>query len=189
MLRMKIIYRWHPGQKLKEVNAASTKALMAMGKYWHEKFRAKHFTKEGAREYGYKPRDGEAVAGGGISVWRKARNLAYGRRLGRKRVRMVLTYTGRKRKKFGHDLPLVLTGKLRQMTRSATFRATKGRATVKMMGPPYMYKYNKNQKQPDKYRELTTVSPREVRALEAIYREHMTRFMRAPTKFRTKQLA
>jgi hypothetical protein len=41
-------------RKLKEMNLAT---VHAMGDYWHEHFREKHFTQAGAREYGYAPRN------------------------------------------------------------------------------------------------------------------------------------
>ena len=69
------------------------------GKEWHENLRPKHFTKEGEREYGYEPRSGEESGQSGKAFWR--------------------SYTGRKLKKFGHTLPLVYSGDLRDRSRVA----------------------------------------------------------------------
>ena len=41
-------------RKLKEINKT---AALVVGNYWHDHFRAKHFTPAGAREYGYQPRN------------------------------------------------------------------------------------------------------------------------------------
>jgi len=75
------------------------KAWYEPGKNLHENFRPKHFTQEGAREYGYAPRRGEESGTSGKAFWR--------------------SYTGRKLKKFGHTLPLVYSGDLRDRTRIA----------------------------------------------------------------------
>lgn len=39
--------------KQREINKD---VMEEVGEYWHDHFRAKHFTREGAAEYGYKPR-------------------------------------------------------------------------------------------------------------------------------------
>ncbi len=81
-----------------------------MAQHWDTEFKERHFTKEGAREYGYIPRKGE----------RGGRNFKK-------------TYTGRKKEAFGHTLPLVFTGDtMRRLTSVSDIRATKkfGRAIL-----------------------------------------------------------
>lgn len=95
-----------PGVTLgrRELNQVLEKAWFPPGKNWHEQFRPKHFTKEGAAEYGYEPRKGEQSGTSGKAFWR--------------------SYTGRKLKKFGHTLPLVFSGELRDKARTARIEAT-----------------------------------------------------------------
>lgn len=74
----------------KNLRGLMQESYFQMAFQWHKRFAAKHFTKQGAREYEYESRVGEK---GGANFKK--------------------TYTGRKKKKFGHTLPLVFTGKSR----------------------------------------------------------------------------
>lgn len=85
------------------------------GVFWHRMFRRKHFTKAGAREYGYTPRKGEQ-AGRGSKAFRRS-------------------HTGRKLRQFGHTLPLVFTGQSRQLTRIRDIRATSKGVRIVMRAP------------------------------------------------------
>lgn len=85
-----------------ELNSATRATYRSMGEHWHSEFRPKHFTHQGAREYGYTPRQG-AEAG----VRRFARS-----------------YQGRKLKKYGHTLPLVKTGLSQKLAQIRDVRAT-----------------------------------------------------------------
>lgn len=75
-----------------------------LGEYWHRELLPKHFTNQGAKEYGYAPRKGEKGNKGGKG-FRKS-------------------YTGRKLKRFGHTRPLVFTGELQRMSRFRNIKAT-----------------------------------------------------------------
>lgn len=68
-----------------------------LGQEWYDEFRMKHFTGEGAREYGYQPRKGQQKGSGGKEFWS--------------------SYTGRKKRQFGHTDPLVFSGETRDMVR------------------------------------------------------------------------
>jgi hypothetical protein len=118
-----------------------------VGYYWHANFRPKHFTREGAREYGYQPRAGEP---------------------GRPKKNFWRSYAGWKQKHLGHQLPLVLTGELREATRVfrvvATSTATSSRLRVIL---PAAAKANfRHPKSPiDMRAELTHVSEAEAAEL------------------------
>ena len=92
----------------REFNDLVREAWLQTGEYWHSQFAAKHFTHEGAQEYGYAPRSGDAGTPAADDFW--------------------TSYTGRKQYKFGHTLPLVLTGELRQCT--LTFHRVEATATT-----------------------------------------------------------
>ena len=84
------VHDWKP---LKDV---IEKAFLAAGLYWGRNFLGKHFTKAGAREYGYEPRKGERARPGGKRFARIA---------------------GPAEKRAGEILPLVHGGSLRDDTR------------------------------------------------------------------------
>lgn len=88
-------------------------AWLVAGTWWHKEMRPKHFTKRGAREYGYVPRYGEPGSG------RRFRG----------------SYTGRKLRRFGHTNPLVFTGLSRDLTRVRDVRNTAKGVRVVMNAP------------------------------------------------------
>lgn len=75
-----------------DIRKAVQAALFKVGDYWHRNFMKKHFTKAGAREYGYAPRKGERA------------------RAGSKTFRKV---AGPAERREGQILPLVHSGELR----------------------------------------------------------------------------
>lgn len=84
----------------RQVNDVIRDALEAMILHWRRRYLPKHFTKAGAREYGYQPRGGE-------------RNpLVKG------------SYTNRKLRLFSHTLPNVYTGELRRQCLQGVQRVT-----------------------------------------------------------------
>lgn len=85
------------------LNQIKREAWEEAGHYWHAHLRPKHFTKAGAREYGYAPRKGEE-GGTGKRFWR--------------------SYTGRKQRQKGHTLPLVWSGELRELSKIYKLQAT-----------------------------------------------------------------
>lgn len=76
----------------REVNDIVRIAMRQLGEFWVEYMLPKHFSKAGAREYGYTPRKGEPGSGKAFKG----------------------SYTYRKLKKFDHALPLVYTGEARK---------------------------------------------------------------------------
>lgn len=98
-----------------QVNGCIRKALHAVGVRWRRLYLAKHFTKGGAREYGYKPRQGES------------------------NPKKPGTYSYYKLKQFKHVLPLVYTGELKKLAlygeRRVIAKATSSAAYVRVVFP------------------------------------------------------
>ena len=103
-------------------------------------------------------------------------------------------YTRDKRRKFGHNLPLVYTGLLRDKAKAPPrITATVKRATLRMSAPDYVYKYHKYIKQqerakrtgsgkvyreqPNKYAEMIAVSPREIVELKRIAKARIRKWL------------
>jgi hypothetical protein len=80
------------------------------GQSWHREMLPKHFTRAGATEYGYKPRQGER----GGETDRGFRR----------------SYTGRKLKVMNHTRPLVWSGEAQRLTRLRDVRATSKGAKI-----------------------------------------------------------
>jgi len=130
-------------------------AWFETGKFWHTALRPKHFTKSGAREYGYLPRKGEE-SGAGRSFWK--------------------SYTGRKQKKFGHTLPLVFTGELREMSGTANIQPTAKGVRVALSRANKANWHNPHS-QIDMREELTRVSDAEARLLAEVPDEAMQKML------------
>ena len=89
-------------------------------------------------------------------------------------------YQRYKQKKYGHNLPLVLTGALRAGIRSsATITATANRGTLKSHSPHFLRLRNK--------RELEVISDREGRQLAEWYRHRYVELANSP-QFRDKKV-
>ena len=134
------------GMTQREFNDLVREAWYHVGKYWMTHFRAKHFTKAGAREYRYAPRVGEGESG--KRFWR--------------------SYTGRKQKTLGHTDPLVYSGDSRRSTQTARVTATattnKSQCRVTMNAPNLNYPGKKRRDgRPgiDLRDEMTRISPAE----------------------------
>lgn len=142
------------GLSQRRFNNLKKRAWTATGKYWFEHFRPKHFTKAGAVEYGYKKRKGEDYGTTGKSFWR--------------------SYTGRKQKKFGHTLPLVYSGELRDNSTIASIHATYKGVRVAL---PWAQKANFRYAGSDinMAQELTRVSPAEERILAEVFDDELQR--------------
>ena len=110
-----------PGAVRKHLVGIKRRSFLAAGVYWHRKYRAKHFTPAGAREYHYAPRKGQP--GSGQSWWAKSTK---GRRF--------RSYTNRKKKQKGHIRPLVWSGLSERLTRirAVTAKATAKKSNVKV---------------------------------------------------------
>lgn len=85
----------------REFNQLVRETWYEVGRYWHTQLLPKHFTVEGGKEYDYAPRKGEGLSG--KAYWK--------------------SYLGRKRKKWGHQMPLVWSGDLQERSRTARMTA------------------------------------------------------------------
>jgi len=78
----------------RQFNALIVEAWEDVGDFWFDHMLPKHFTKAGAREYGYQPRKGEPGNAHRKGFWS--------------------SYTGRKQKTMHHTDPLVWSGALKR---------------------------------------------------------------------------
>jgi hypothetical protein len=153
-------------------NRALKSTWEAIGRHLHEKFVQKHFTKTGAAEYRsgnvagdgpvFEPRSGEGESG--KEFWK--------------------SYTGRKQKSRGHQLPLVYTGETRDGAKRATINATNNGVTVTLPGcvginryKPKVKKYGKNAGAApiDIRRDLLAISRQESDQIRAMHTALMVR--------------
>lgn len=136
------------GLGVREFNNLLKRAWYVTGKYWHTHFRPKHFTKAGAAEYRYLPRKGEESGTTGKSFWR--------------------SYTGRKQREKGHTLPLVFSGELRAMSKTASIHAThKGVRVALTRARKANFRHPNSQI--NMAEELTRVSEAEERKLAEVF--------------------
>jgi hypothetical protein len=140
-------------------------AWYEVGRHWADEMRPKHFTKEGGKEYGYKPRAGEAA--GGKNFWS--------------------SYTGRKQKKFGHTKPLVYTGELEQASRQTTIYPSFKGVRIALPGARKANLQNPRSSI-DMPEELKTVSGREVDQLAKVHEQAMQQLLDRVTTTTTYQL-
>ena len=122
----------------------------AMGLYWHKKIRRKHFTEEGAREYGYTKRKGERhprFSG----KWRSS-------------------YAGKKFKKVGHNLPLVYTGATRNSAHMARIAPTSKLARIYYNLPVLNYRQPTSQVRMRE--EFSMISEQDNAALARVHEQH-----------------
>jgi hypothetical protein len=141
-----------PGLLARQLGRVKAAAFAAIGKYWHENFRRKHFTEAGAAEYGYTPRRGEQAGLGG-KFWQ--------------------TYTGRKLRKHGHKMPLVWTGRSKMATEVQDVRSTRNGARVVLHAPALNFR-NKHSNVNMRL-EMTTISEAEARTLGEVFKESFER--------------
>ena len=104
-----------PGVARKKLTPWKKAAYLAAGIDWHRHALPQHFTKAGARKYGYAPRAGESgnTRRGGF---RKS-------------------YTGRKLARMGHTRPLVYSGTSETLCRMRDVRVTSKSARVILRAP------------------------------------------------------
>jgi len=95
MIRCKVTYDGPGTVRFRRAfNKAKATGFEQMAIYWHKALRPKHFTKAGASEYGYAPRQGERGSG---KAFRRS-------------------YQGQKLAIKGHTLPLVYSGESKDLT-------------------------------------------------------------------------
>jgi len=124
------------------------------GERWHQTMRPQHFTRAGARKYGYLPRAGER---------------------GNERRNFRSSYTGRKLRRFGHTNPLVYTGLSMALTRPRDVRATAKGVRVVMNSPGF------NRRNPrsriNMREELTRVTEEEANLLARLMEERLVQML------------
>jgi len=125
------------------INDVLRQAFMAAGQHWGRHFLMKHFTRAGAREYGYEPRKGENA------------------RPGSKRFKRI---AGPEEKRMGQILPLVYSGQLR---RAAAYYRVTAAATSKRVYTtvtlPQAHGFNRLD---EKYRgDISRISDAELKVL------------------------
>lgn len=135
-----------------EIAARAMQRLMkaALGKlaaHHHHLYMAKHFTVAGGREYGYKPRQGEGKSG--KEFWR--------------------SYCGQKKRKKGHQRPLVFSGESETLARIMDIRADSKRARI------VQHARGLNRRNPNSAirmnEEIRAISDKEVRADVELFAE------------------
>jgi hypothetical protein len=150
-------------------NTIRREAWIVAGNYWHREFRPKHFTKAGAREYGYMPRAGES---------------------GNTRPKFAQSYTGRKLKKMGHTRPLVWSGTSETLSKIRVVRATatktKSKAEV-VLRTPGLNRQHKDSQIPMRD-EMTAVSQAEARKLIEVFDNEVGRQLAAIHTQQTTQI-
>lgn len=155
-----------PRHLLKEWRAISKKAWFQTGRFWHQTMRPKHFTKAGALEYGYIKRKGEGAARGS--------------------GRFRRSYTGKKLKRFGHDLPLVYTGISRLATSARDIRASSRGVRIVMKAPNLTKRHPKSQI--DMRKEMTTISTKEGKQLARFHGRQLDRGFKRITRTSTTRI-
>ncbi len=96
-----------PGACKRHLNDIKRDSFIAAGEEWHDDSSAGHFTNAGAQKYGYAKRQGEQAGTSGGRFWN--------------------SYTGQKKKKFGHTRPLRWSGDSEDLARIRDVRATSTR--------------------------------------------------------------
>jgi hypothetical protein len=146
MYRIFIEIRGAPAYLKKSTwNLMKKAAFKKVGEWWHKVCRPKHFTYEGAQEYGYTPRQGEQ-SGLGRRFWS--------------------TYTGRKLKKFGHKHPLEWSGVSKTRTLDPDIRSTSGRVQIVLHAPAFNFTQPRGRIR--MWEEMTRISDKEETALAAV---------------------
>lgn len=157
MIHIRVVERGPvPKAMRKEIDKVLRAAWFATGSLWHSEMSARHFTREGARAYGYSPRSGESGNPSDKGFRR--------------------SYTGRKLRTRGHTLPLVWTGLSRSLARIRDVRATpKGCRVILPVGFNRRNPHSKVNMRD----EVTKVLPDEERRLAAFFEKVVDRNLNA----------
>lgn len=145
-----------PRTLAKQWSALMREEWRRTGHYWHDRYREKHFTRQGGREYKYTRRKGELMRG----------ERRYGS-----------TYTGRKEKRWGHTRPLVFTGFTRRLARQRVVRPTRRGVKIPIRAPGLNRRHPKSRV--NMAREMRTVSRAEVVEITRNLERRMQRAIRA----------
>jgi len=165
LIKTKITKKGAPFNR-KEMRVFMKDAWQHTGNFWHKFIMGKHFTRAGAREYGYKKRQQDIVSAGGT------------RRAG---------YETQKFRKFGHRRELVWSGESeRSAKRIRDVRATsKGVRIVLHVPRHFKLKGPHGSNQPDKTGELERVSQKDIDLMATVYDRRLTRLMNSNSRRET----
>jgi hypothetical protein len=139
-----------------------------VGRKWHLEMRPKHFTKQGALEYYYEPRQGEQTGTSGKRFWS--------------------SYTGRKLKKFGHTLPLVWSGETRAASGTAKITATSRGVRIAYAGMPPIHMYKPKTRRRSVQDDFLYVSPAEITELNRHFQIVLARALRSYNRSSTRRI-
>lgn len=140
------------GVKKSQLNKFTRNALNSVGERWHGRYLERHFTRRGARIYGYGARSGEPGSG-------------------RPEKR---SYTAWKKKKKGHNKPLVKSGRgMQEALANKKFKArisSKLRRAVLTIQLPRVFNFNLRRagiSKTNANEEIRKVTNNELRDLES----------------------
>lgn len=140
-------------------NEILKKCWQKTGEFWHKHILPKHFNRSAIAEYKYQPRQGAVV---------------YTDKKGRKRRRIA--YDQRKYNIWGHRRPLEWSGELKiAVNRIRDVRSDSKGARIRLHGPTHLFAFRKDFGQPDKAKELGTISRKDERVLTAFMDKCLTK--------------
>ena len=146
------------GLKKRQVNNAVKAAIATMAEQWHAKFLPLHFDESAYERYGYTRRKGSGMAPG---------QKGY-----------ASSYVGRKRKRIGHNRPLVYSGEGRSMAlASPKIRGTSKEARVVL---PSKFNFRHPKSQISMRDEITRILPEESRVLLELGRARFRQLLQQP---------
>lgn len=161
-----VTFKRPPDVTIRQWRSGMRDAWRAVGERWQTVMLPRHFTRAAAANYGHQPRN---------SKYLKRKRLAgrgYGY-LARFAARLGMSV------KYGGEVDNVLTGRMEAALKlPARIIAFPSRVTIRMIGPRYMtFRTGRNSKQPDKGKELTTLTSSERQDLSRFYQaEVLARF-------------
>jgi len=147
------------GLTARMLNNTAREVAEQVGLFWHRNYLDKHFTRSGAREYGYEPRSGEKGSG----------------------RRFQGSYMERKWKKYGHGNPLEFSGESHQWLKFPRIKtsATGGIAKMRiMLGAPNFNRFGSGthtNSKVDLAHDITAVLPSEINAMAEFARDEFIR--------------
>jgi hypothetical protein len=156
-------------------------ATMDTVSFWHKKYLPGHFELSANAKYDYQPRagDGEPPLLPGVQVGKG--NVAIRKR------QMNWKYSWMKRRKKGHNRPLVFTGASEQAAEQSirvSSRKVAAEEVIRGQGvmdlPKYFYQYRKDLNQPNKVDELLRTTADEVVDLHRTFESSLTAKMASP---------
>lgn len=164
-IAVKIRERGATPRRLRKVhNVAAKVAYGAIANHFHAAMRDARFTNEHGRKAGYAPRRGEESGTSGAAFWK--------------------SYTGWKKKKFGHTRPLEWSGETRRLVRLANISATAKRSRVAYPGArKFNFRHPASTiNMADEFRRLI---PEEATELGGVYDAHYGKQMNQDTSSET----